>query len=138
MLKKRPKTWATLILSGIDLNPDFVSRSLGLDPDFLLDSDIPNLSERPSQPFWQLNSSLSPDEETQDHIWDILKRIAPKRKEFKDLLGGLEAVIYISIEFADLATDGIRLEPRLLLLLGDLGIPVEVLPWLDEAQSETR
>jgi hypothetical protein len=131
MSKKKPRTWATLVLNGDNLNPDQVSLRLGITADYTNDQNSKNFEEKPTAPHWQLNSSLPPTAIYSDHLWDILKKIAPKRKELKEISKNCEAVVYTSVEFADWDIDGISLEPRLLLLLGDLGIKLEFLPWLE-------
>ncbi|NCN09470.1 MAG: DUF4279 domain-containing protein [Leptospira sp.] len=131
MLKKNPRTWATLVLQGKGLNPDQVSLQLGITADYTNDNKTINFENKPSIPRWQLNSKLSPDSLYADHLWDILKKIAPKRSVLKELCKEYEAVFYTSIEFADWEVDGISIEPRLLLLLGDLGISLEFLPWME-------
>lgn len=132
MLKLKPRAWATLVIQGNDLNPDELTRSLGIKPDFTLEKSVPNLQEKTSLPQWQLNSTLPPDCPAVDHLYEILKKLAPKRKEIREIATTHQAIFYLSLEFADLNVEGIRLEPRLLLLLGDLGIHLEILPWLEE------
>jgi hypothetical protein len=133
MLKIKPRTWAAFILQGNDLNPDEVSELLGVKPDFSIHKKLHNLQSQESRPHWQLNSSLSPEASIEEHFYNILKKLAPSRSKLKELTAKLEAVFYASVEFSSMEVDGIRLEPRLLLLLGDLGIHLEILPWLEES-----
>jgi hypothetical protein len=131
MLKTKPRTWASLIIHGMNLNPDEVTQQLGVTPDFSVQAKLTNLQEHESTPHWQLNSSLNPDASLEAHFYDLLKRIAPNRNELRELSLKQEIVIYASVEYSSMDVDGIRLEPRLLLLLGDLGIHLEFLPWLE-------
>lgn len=133
MLKSKPRTWAAFILRGNDLNPEEVTELLGIKPDFYIHKKLHNLKDQESLPHWQLNSSLSPEASVEEHFYDILRKIAPSRSKLRELTAKLEAVFYASVEFSSMEVDGIRLEPRLLLLLGDLGIHLEFLPWLEES-----
>ncbi|WCL47802.1 DUF4279 domain-containing protein [Leptospira sp. GIMC2001] len=133
MHKKKPRSWSTLIIQGTSLKPDTVSRELGVSPDYSHDSNTTSLQDKQTMPIWQLNSRLKPDATLSEHLWDILERIAPARKLLKEWSQEMEIVLYTSVEFSDADVDGIKLEPRLMLLLGDLGIHLEFLPWLEES-----
>jgi hypothetical protein len=133
MLKTKPKTWATLILRGEELSPDILTKTLEITPDFVVPTNIKNLQEKNSKPHWQMNSPLSPDVDLEEHIFEILKRLANKRKQFREITHDCECTLYASVEFASMDTDGICLQPRTLLLLGDLGVSLEFLPWLNES-----
>lgn len=132
MLKSRPLTWATLIVRGEELNPDHLTKSLEINPDFMIPHLTKNLHDKNSTPHWQLNSTLPPETDLEDHIYEILKRVSEKRKVFREIAKDSECVLYVSVEFAGLETEGIRLKSRTLLLLGDLGVHLEFLPWLSE------
>lgn len=131
MLKSNPKTWTTLIIQGKDLDPDQISQRLGVPPDFFVKKELNNLHDTNSLPHWQLNSALPPDRDLEEHIYEILKKLAPKRREFREITEEFQATLYTSVEFAGMETNGVLLRPRLLLLLGDLGLQLEFLPWLD-------
>jgi REP element-mobilizing transposase RayT len=133
MLKTKPKTWATLILRGEELSPDHITKILEITPDFMIPANIKNLQEKNSKPHWQLNSTLSPDMNLEEHIFAILKKLSQKRTEFREITQECECILYASVEFASMETDGICLKPRTLLLLGDLGVSLEFLPWLNES-----
>jgi len=116
-----PKSWACFAFYGPKLKQDWVTEKLGISPDF---SSVP-----PHEPVWQLNSRLPASESLNNHLWDILKRIAPIRKEIKEVSEYTQASLYATVEFASEYTKGLRLERRLLLLLGELGIDLELYPW---------
>ncbi len=127
--KKEAKSWACLVFSGPKLKIDWVSHKLGMDPDFFLDRDTLTSENEPSIPHWQLNSKLSAKEPLQNHLWELLKRIAAVRNEVKEVSDICDVCFYTSAEFSSPETKGILLDKRLLLLLGDLGINLEILPW---------
>ncbi|MCC5813492.1 MAG: DUF4279 domain-containing protein [Leptospira sp.] len=132
MLKTKPKTWATLILRGEELSPDILTKTLEITPDFMVPPSTKNLQEKNSKPHWQVNSLLSPDSDLEEHIFEILKKLVNKRKQFREITKDCECTLYASVEFAGMEIDGIVLKPRTLLLLGDLGVNLEFLPWLNE------
>ncbi len=129
MLKSSPRTWGALIVRGENLFPSRLTEELSISPDFVIERGMPNLQNKPSIPHWQLNSPLPPERSVEEHIFAILKKIAPRRQVFREQASKWECVLYLSVELADLDTDGLKLSPRVLLLLGDLGIHLEFVPW---------
>ncbi|TGN19117.1 DUF4279 domain-containing protein [Leptospira idonii] len=130
--QREPKSWAMLAIFGPKLRPVDISEKLSIDPDYFHDSDTKDIQNNPLTPHWQINSKLSPESSLNDHLWEILKRLAPVRRELKDVASLHEACFYASVEFSSPETKGIRLEKRVMLLLGELGINLEILPWQAE------
>ncbi|HNN06955.1 MAG TPA: DUF4279 domain-containing protein, partial [Leptospiraceae bacterium] len=122
---KQPKAWVSLVVSSKELSPKQITEFLKLQPDFT--NPVEAKSKKGN--FWQLNSSLPDEENLENHLWDLLKKIAPVRDELKDLHIKAEIKFYASVEFADTETNGLQLGPRLLSLIGSLGINLEIHPW---------
>jgi len=124
---QNPRSWAVLAITG-NFQPDDFTKELGISPDYSHEKRV--YSQKVG--FWQIHSKLSADRPLEEHLWEILKKIAPSRLAFKKLSADLECAIYASVEFSDAETKGINLSPRLLTLLGNLGIGFELNPWLNE------
>ncbi|WP_411821331.1 DUF4279 domain-containing protein [Leptospira sp. 'Mane'] len=130
--QREPKSWAMLAIYGPKLRPEEISERLAIDADYFHSRDTKDIQNEPLDPHWQLNSKLSPESPLNDHIWELLKRVAPVRRELKEITAKHDACFYASVEFAGVHTKGIRLEKRVMLLLGELGINLEILPWEGE------
>ncbi|MCB1143655.1 MAG: DUF4279 domain-containing protein [Leptospiraceae bacterium] len=122
---RKPKSWAALILTGKDLDPDQISKSLNIEADY---SHHPNPEEEIDGQ-WQINSQLDEEVDLEQHLWELLKRIAGVRKELKPFLDAHQSSFYCSVEYADLNVEGLRLESRTLMLLGSLGVKLVLHPW---------
>ena len=128
---KNSQSWAILSISGKE-HPDLISRKLNLEPDFFQTFDMNIKKTEYDKNVWQIYSDLAGNLSLEDHIWSLLKRIAPSRKIIKNISETAEVVIYCSVEFAGENFGGVRLAPRLLLLTGSLGISLEFIPWKNE------
>jgi len=117
---KDPKAWACFTFYGSKCRPNWISEESGLVADFQV--------EEP-EPIWQLNSRLPAKSPLSEHLWDILRRVAPVRKIIKEIASFTDATIYASVEFSGPGRNGVVFEKRLLLLLGELGIAFELMPW---------
>ncbi|GBF51965.1 hypothetical protein LPTSP4_35030 [Leptospira ryugenii] len=133
--RREPKSWAMLAIFGPKVKPAEITAKLGMQADYFHDSDIKDIDDRSLEPHWQINSTLSPEEGLNEHIWQLLKRIGPVRSQFKELSSVHTACLYASVEFASMGSKGILLEKRVMLLLGELGLQLEILPWLSEQSS---
>lgn len=138
MVKSKPKTWATLSIEGENLNPAFVTEKLSIPPDFFSGPEIPSVHGKPSHPFWQIHSKLPPDASPNEHLQEILNKIAPSRKNFREFLAPYKKTIYLSVQFASEDIDGIQISNRFLLLMGDLGVDLEFVPWQEIPNVPTR
>jgi hypothetical protein len=127
--QREPKSWAMIAIFGPKVKPMEITTKLGIDPDYFHDSDIKDMENKSVDPHWQINSTLGPESPLNEHIWELLKRLAPARRELKEISSFHEACLYASVEFASEERKGIRLEKRTMLLLGELGITLEILPW---------
>ena len=122
------KSWAVFIISAPDLNPEEITSKIRITPDYF---QAPSLTESGENipGIWQMNSTIAEDLELEEQIWDILKKIAPVRKEVKEAIEKLSAYIYCSVEFSDDDKGGFKFSPRLLNLLANLGVPIQVHPY---------
>ncbi|MDZ4726418.1 MAG: DUF4279 domain-containing protein [Leptospira sp.] len=130
--QREPKSWAMIAIFGPKVKPVEITSKLGMDPDYFHDSDIKDINNVSLEPHWQLNSKLGPESPLNEHIWELLKRLAPVRRELKEISSLYATCLYASVEYASRATKGIKLDKRTMLLLGELGIQLEILPWLEE------
>ena len=130
----KPRSWAVLSITG-DFSPDEISNDLNISPDYTQDKNV----YLKKNGFWQIHSKLSAERSLEEHLWEILKKIAPVRLVFKKISANFECVIYASVEFSDVDISGISLSPRILTLLGNLGVGFELNPWLnDKLQSHSE
>ena len=122
------KSWAVFIITAPDLNPEEITSKIRITPDYF---QAPSLTESGDNipGIWQMNSTIAEDLELEEQIWDILKKIAPVRKEVKEAIEKLSAYIYCSVEFSDDDKGGFKFSPRLLNLLANLGVPIQVHPY---------
>ena len=120
------KTWVTLIITGPELKPEELT-GLGINPDYF---HLPYLKENGEmvQGYWQLNSNLEDVGEIEEHILSILKRIAPFRKDFKEKIQGTHSLFYCSVDFLGQESKGLSLSARILSLLSDLNISIQIYP----------
>jgi hypothetical protein len=122
------KSWAVFIITAPDLNPEEITSKIRITPDYF---QAPSLTESGENipGIWQMNSTIAEDLELEEQIWDILKKIAPVRKEVKEAIEKLSAYIYCSVEFSDNDKGGFKFSPRLLNLLANLGVPIQIHPY---------
>ncbi|GBF44299.1 hypothetical protein LPTSP2_36020 [Leptospira ellinghausenii] len=123
------KSWAMFAITGTRLRPLEVTEKLGLTPDYYHGGDVKDIENMTIPSHWQLNSKLGPEFAAQDHIWDILKTLGPVRKELKEFTENFTSTIYVSVEFASEFTKGVTLDRRTMLLLGEMGVELEIIPW---------
>ncbi|EKJ85859.1 PF14106 domain protein [Leptospira meyeri serovar Hardjo str. Went 5] len=116
-------------LSGPKLRPLEVTEKLGIQPDYYHGADVKDIENMTISSHWQLNSKLGPEFPVLDHIWNLLKTLAPVRKSLKEFTESYESTIYVSVEFASEFTKGVVLDKRTMLLLGELGVNLEIIPW---------
>ncbi len=122
------KSWAVFIITAPDLNPDEVTSKIRLTPDYFQEPSLTDSGEN-IPGIWQMNSTISEELELEEQIWDILKKIAPVRKEVKEVIEKFSAYIYCSIEFSEKDRGGFKFTPRLLNLLANLGTPIQIHPY---------
>jgi hypothetical protein len=122
------KSWAVFIITAPDLNPDEVTTKIRLTPDYFQEPSLTDSGDN-IPGIWQMNSTISEELELEEQIWDLLKKIAPVRKEVKEVIEKFTAYIYCSIEFSDKDRGGFKFTPRLLNLLANLGAPIQIHPY---------
>ena len=122
------KSWAVFIITGPDLKPDEITSKIRITPDYFQDPSLTDSGEN-IPGIWQMNSTIDEELELEEQIWDILKKIAPVRKEVKEAIEQISAYIYCSIEFSNSDTGGFKFSPRLLNLLANLGVPIQIHPY---------
>lgn len=110
------KSWAALIIRG-NISNEEIFQNLKIKPDYVYESSFTH---------WQLNSKLSETKPLSEHLYEILKQIAPVRKELQSLQSKVETLFYCSVEYNSEQHGGITLEPRLLTLLAHLGTKIEI------------
>ncbi len=94
------KSWAVSVITSPDLNPDELTTKIRLTPDYFQEPSLTDSGEN-IPGIWQMNSTISEELELEEQIWDILKKIAPVRKEVKEVIEKFSAYIYCSIEFSE-------------------------------------
>ncbi len=121
------KSWVTLIIQTGSLETEKVSKALKLDPDYFQNPELQEDGTIEESGIWQINSLLDPEESLENHLWSILKRLVQSRNEVKNLIQPpVKAVFYCSTEFVNQDISDIKLSSRLLLLIGGLGIDLEI------------
>lgn len=119
------KSWAALIVRG-EISSKEISQHLNLNADFVYGSKFTH---------WQLNSKLSENEPLENHLYELLKKIAPVRKQIQSLQNRSEVLFYCSVEYNTEREGGIVLEPRILTLLAHLGAKLEIHRFHDSRES---
>lgn len=125
-----PLTWAILSVNEDGLDSESVTRQLDLKPDF----STPRAStDREGKPLgfghWQLHSTLDAQAPLEDHILQILEKVLPSRQKVKEFANKHSLCMYVSVEFSDYSQKETEISPKLLLLLGNLGIKLVFQPW---------
>ncbi len=132
---KTPNTWAALVITGDKLNPEEITQLLKIEASF---SHAPGtISKSKNKGFWQLNSSLDDTEIIENHLWDILKKLAPVRNLIKGILEKYQVVFYCSVEYSNSGIDSIILGPRILSLIGNLGVSLQISHWKNKELKST-
>jgi hypothetical protein len=131
---KTPNTWAALVITG-ELNPEEITQLLKIEASF---SHAPGtISDSKNKGFWQLNSSLDDTEIIENHLWDILKKLAPVRNLIKGIVEKHQVVLYCSVEYSNSGIDSITLGPRILSLIGNLGVSLQISHWKNKKLGPT-
>lgn len=131
-----PKSYAAFVIYGDSVNLKNISDSLNIHPDFFKKPSVTEDGD-PVPGLWQINSSIEPELGLEEHLLDILKKLAPKRQELKDILKTEEAVFYCSVDMASDSIDGIMIQPKVLTLIGNLGVPIEIYRWENKGLNDT-
>lgn len=128
-----PLTWAILSVNEDGLDTESVTRTLDLKPDF----STPRVAtDREGKALgfghWQLHSTLDAHAPLEEHILQILEKVLPSRHKVKEFASRHSLCMYVSVEFSDVSRKETEISPRLLLLLGNLGIKLVFQPWQRE------
>lgn len=125
-----PKCWALISVTQPGLDTQNLTRQIGIRPDISVGEGVPSISGNPiSSPIWQIYSKKEADAPLEEHILELLERIAPHRKEFQSVCERYPVTLYCSIEYNNGALEEAVLSPRLLLLIGNLGLKLAFHAW---------
>jgi hypothetical protein len=117
LLTPRAEIWALFAISGKDLNPDYLTHDLGMEPDRIVHAD----PTQDTHGVWQINSSLGVYEPFERHAMEILERLIPVRRQLRDLSRGARLEFYAVIQKKTHDTSLFEIPPRLLLFMGYIG-----------------
>lgn len=131
-----PRSWAALVISGKNLDIDEISEILKNEPDYFHSSLKDPKTKEAIPAIWQLNSKLPDDQILESHLWEILKKIASSRDELRKIAKRHTVTFYCSIEKTDMNTKGFKLSPRIMTLLGSLGVSMEVNLWQEDNSNK--
>jgi len=118
----RCRGWVVFIISHENVNPDQITRDLGLEPDRIFYSNP--LENQTGQ--WQLNSALNADETIEAHLWNILTRLAPIHRKLWKISEIFNLEFHCTIQKTAGAMEPFVLPARLLLLIGYIGASIEI------------
>ncbi|TGL47450.1 DUF4279 domain-containing protein [Leptospira wolffii] len=125
-----PKCWALISISHPNLDTQTLTRELGIRPDLSVGKGVPSISGSSiSAPVWQIYSKKEANAPLEDHIWELLERISPRRKEFQTICEKYSVVLYCSVEYNNDGLEETSLSPRTLLLIGNLGLTLSFHAW---------
>ncbi len=111
------KYWAMFLISGRDLIPNEIYKTLEIKPDKIHFNDIDGVT------IWQLNSSLEGYRKLEDHIENILKKIYKFRKELSYLSKRYKLQMILNV---DKENSHISISSKYLTILGSMGIDLEI------------
>ncbi|TGK03825.1 DUF4279 domain-containing protein [Leptospira semungkisensis] len=125
-----PRSWALIAISNPGLDVQNLTRELGIRPDLSVHKGVPSISGAPiTSPLWQIHSKKDANLPLEDHIWELLERIAPRRKEFQSICAKYNVILYCSVEYNNGSMDESVLSPKTLLLIGNLGLKLAFHAW---------
>ncbi|TGL58939.1 DUF4279 domain-containing protein [Leptospira sarikeiensis] len=125
-----PRSWALIAVSEPGLDVHEVTRSTGIRPDLSVNKGVPSISGNPiASPLWQIHSKKDASSPIEEHIRELLERIAPHRKEFQSFCEKHNVVLYCSIEFNNGSLEEASLSSKTLLLIGNLGLKLSFHAW---------
>ncbi|TGK20201.1 DUF4279 domain-containing protein [Leptospira fluminis] len=127
---RNPRSWALIAISEPGLDVHEITRQTGIRPDLPVPGTVEGISGEPiSSPLWQIHSKKDANLPLEEHIWELIERIAPHRKEFKSVCERHRGVLYCSVEYNDGRMEEASLDSKLLLLLGNLGLKIAFQAW---------
>lgn len=125
-----PRSWALIAISEPGLDVHGITRETGIRPDLPVPETVTAISGEPvSSPLWQIHSKKDANLPLEDHVWELIERIAPHRKEFQSVCEKHTVTLYCSVEYNDGSLEEASLTPKLLLLLGNLGLKISFQAW---------
>jgi hypothetical protein len=118
-----------LRLCGRDLNPDKITKALGLEPSSSQPSANLKIKFRriynTKLGHWNLDSRLRRSASVQDHAKDILEQIRPKKRILRRILKNVDADLNIAIEpHRDLVIAGYLFPAEVISGFTSLGIDI--------------
>lgn len=117
LIAPRAEIWALFAISGKDLNPDYLTHDLGMEPDRIVHAD----PTQDTHGVWQINSSLGVYEPFERHAMEILERLIPVRRQLRQLSRDSRLEFYAVIQKKTHDTSLFEVSPRLLLFMGYIG-----------------
>ncbi|TGK01756.1 DUF4279 domain-containing protein [Leptospira langatensis] len=125
-----PRSWALIAISDPGLDVHNLTRELGIRPDLSVNRGVPSISgNQITSPLWQIHSKKDANLPLEEHIWELLERIAPHRKEFQNICSKYPVILYCSVEYNNGSLDETTLSPKTLLLIGNLGLRLAFHAW---------
>lgn len=112
--------WVVFLISGDDIHPDLVSKTLDMQAD---KSQIPSHNTTGE---WQLSSKLRASETVEMHIRQLLGILLPIRLKLRDIRKQSRLEFYCSIEQKDKNSSLVEIAPQLLLMIGHIGAELRV------------
>jgi len=128
--------WVVFSISSEYLDPDQISRELGLQPDKVLHGD----PENGYRGQWQLHSALAGHESMEAHFWNIMSRLVPVHRHLLKYSREYRLEFSCSIQKSQAVMEPIYLSSRLLLMIGYMGaeIELEVVEWTEDETSDSE
>jgi hypothetical protein len=126
---KQPKTRVILVIAGQGLEPLNFAKSIEIEPDYHQTEADLDVNGKPLVPCWQIHSKLSETVPVEEHIFELLKEIAPVRQKFKKLTEKFSACFYCSVEYSGKEKDGFKLSSRAMALVSSLSIDIQFDTW---------
>lgn len=113
------KNWAIFLISGRGLNPEEITKHLNLQPDKIRTNELTGTT------FWQLNSILEGENNIEEHIEFILKKLYPVRKKIQGLSKKYDISFVCNLNLQN-PKEGIKFSSKYLSLIGYLGANLEI------------
>lgn len=122
--------WVIFCVSGENLNLSEIKKVISVEPDYFQGKNTKDYHGNAVRPYLQYNSILASNSSLEEHLWSILKRICENRVEIKALGKNYQLSLYANLENRTSSKHlSVSLSPRLMILLGDLGIQLELEWW---------
>ena len=118
--EQKAENWVIFSVTGEDFNPDLVTAELDIEPDRVFYPD-----EKNSEVVWQLKSTLHGSESLENHMWEILYRLLPVRKNLMKIARDSQLTFHCTIMNPGSFRTAIQISPKLMLLVGHIGAVID-------------